>query len=1002
MRGFLFTLTLGIATCGTPASAAVAVDFDRDIRPILSDRCYACHGPDANAREADLRLDTVEGALGDHDGMVAFRAGDPSNSEAIHRIFSEDPDERMPPEGSKLALTDHEKGLLRRWVLEGATWSRHWAFEKPTLPPLPPVVTTAWPRNGIDRFVLAQLEQQGLLPASEASREMLIRRVTLDLTGLPPTPAEVDAFLKDPAADAYEKVVDRLLASQRYGERMAWEWLDAARYADTNGFQGDPTRTMWPWRDWLVGALNGNLSFDQFTVEMLAGDLLPNATAAQVIASGFNRNHMFNGEGGRIPEETRVENVFDRTETTSTVWLGLTMTCARCHDHKFDPISQREYYELYAFFNNTSESGKGRSGGALPVVVYFTPEQQRKRNLLNAQLAELRLRLDAPMPEIDRAQQEWERQIARNRSERDITGTISLSKWSLVGPLPPPDGRIEATFDHQYGPELDVDLDRKFAADSIAWQTEQDFVDGTPHALSETPGATYLYRTIEAPSARMVELSFGSDDAIRVWCNGKEILANNLNRGVEPDQDKAKVDLREGTNELLIKIVNTGGPGGFYFRVVSESLDGLSPELLKIVLTDRSERSGEAASTIREYYRKTFSAAWQALEQEQSELQQQLGEVKGVDVMVMDELPADKRRTTTMLSRGLYNKPGEAVSEGTPAFLPPMPAEAPRNRLTLARWLVDSEQPLTARVTINRYWQMFFGIGLVETSEDFGRQSSRPLHPELLDWLAVRFVDGAWNVKQLHRLIVTSATYRQSSALSAQRSTLAEAGDLSLTDYNIDRKNRHLARSSRFRLPSWMLRDQALFLSGLLVQTAGGPPVKPYQPNGVWAEATFGKIRYRQDGGASLYRASLYTFWRRIVGPTMFFDGSKRQVCDVRPSRTNTPLHALTTLNEATFVEASRAMAQRIMQTVPGSAEQRIAHAFRMATARQPTTDEVALLKRRWSLVRGEFVEDAEQADKLLSIGEAPRDETLDPADHAALTVVCSLLLNLDEVLTRE
>ncbi len=807
MRPALFFIWLGLLTA--PANAQLGpVDFDRDIRPILSDRCYPCHGPDAAAREADLRLDTAEGAFATRDGTTAFHPGVPEQSEAILRIFSDDAEQRMPPPSSKLVLSERERAMMRQWVAEGARWGQHWAFVPPVMPRLPAVANVTWPRNAIDHFVLARLEQEGLRPSPEASRETLIRRLTLDLTGLPPTLAEVDAFLADERPDAYERAVDRLLASPRYGERMAWEWLEAARYADTDGFQGDPTRSMWPWRDWLVASLNANQPFDQFTIETLAGDLLPGATERQIIATGFNRNHMYNGEGGRIPEETRVENVFDRTETTSTVWLGLTMTCARCHDHKFDPISQREYYQLYAFFNNTSESGRGGGGKAPPVFEHYSPAQQRQLAQYDLRIAELTRCLEAPIPEVDRAQSEAEPQLR------------------------------------------------------------------------------------------------------------------------------------------------------------------------------------------------------QRLDEELKQLQQQRGEIKAAPVMVMDELPAEQRRKTSVLLRGTYNQPQTEVTEGTPAFLPSLPAEAPRNRLTLARWLVDVANPLTARVAVNRQWQLFFGSGIVQTSEDFGRQGSRPSHPQLLDWLATQFMQRGWDVKAMHRLIVSSATYRQSSgylpkhlAETSSESSSAAAEDLSATD---DPDNRRLTRSSRARMPAWMLRDQALALSGLLVSEIGGPAVKPYQPSGVWADATFGKILYEQDHGASLYRASLYIFWRRIVGPTMFFDGGKRQDCVVRSGRTNTPLHALTTLNDATYVEASRAMAERIMRADAEHVEARLAQAFRMATARHPNPSELAVLARRWKKLREEFSNHPEEANALLAIGESPRDESLDSAEHAAYSVICSLILNLDEVLTRE
>ncbi len=741
------------------AAHAQSLDFNRDVRPILANKCFHCHGPDAGQREADLRLDLQEGALADLGGYAAIKPGDTEASEAIRRVFSEDDDERMPPADSKLNLSDGEKQTLRRWVAEGAAWEEHWSFVKPVRPRLPTVIRAEWPRNAIDRFVLARLEAQGLSPSRPVRRETLIRRVSLDLTGLPPTPAEVDAFLADESDEAYERVVDRLLRSPRYGERMAWEWLDAARYADTDGFQGDPTRSMWPWRDWLVRALNDNQPFDQFTIEMLAGDLLDNATEQQIIATGFNRNHMYNGEGGRIAEETRVENVFDRTETTSTVWLGLTMTCARCHDHKFDPITQAEYYSLYAFFNNTSETGRGGRGQAAPARRFLSSDQRH-------QIAEL-------------------------------------------------DARI---------PSLETDAEKE------------------------------------------------------------------------------------------------------------------------------------------------------ALQKQRKEIEE-----NAPMVMVMDELPAEERRTTRILTRGIYDKPEDAVSEATPAALHLFPADAPKNRLELAKWLMSPENPLTARVTVNRYWQSFFGRGLVETTEDFGQTGSRPTHPQLLDWLAVEFVQSGWNVKRLHKTIVMSATYQQSSGL---HDSLAETSRAVETDP----ENKLLWHAPRFRLPAWMLRDQALALSDLLVEQQGGPSVKPYQPDGIWAEATFGQIRYQPDAGDKLYRRSLYIFWRRIVGPTMFFDVGKRQTCEVKPTRTNTPLHALTTLNETAFFEAARAMAG---ECLPRAAIPRISDwpsPFDWRPSRWPEDAECAVLARRIEQLSAWYNEHPQDAQEILSVGQFPRNESLDAAEHAAWT----------------
>jgi hypothetical protein len=835
-------LLLPISTFSLAASvfaAAAPVDFSRDVQPILSENCYHCHGQDPKAREAGLRLDRKEGAYRTHEGVTPVKPGDVANSELLTRIFSTDKDDVMPPPKSHRSLTEPQKALLKRWVEEGAPWGEHWAFVAPKKSPLPEAgevwaaLNSEYERgNEIDRFVRARLASEGLKPAPEASRERLLRRATLDLTGLPPSLEELDAFLADQEPGAYERVVDRLLASPSYGERWCWEWLDAARYADTNGYQGDPERTMWPWRDWVTAAFNANMPYDQFTIWQLAGDLLPKATPEQKLATGFNRNHMMNGEGGRIPEETRVENVFDRVETTATVWLGLTVGCCRCHDHKFDPLTNRDYFALYDFFNQTSETGQGRGGQATPAIDMSTPEERAR-----LQAAEKRV--------TERA-----RQVA----------AFELKKFP-----------------------------------------------------------------------RREGASLAESDAAKLPGNLPATLAK-----AEPQ--------KRGVDALLEAIA--------YFK----EKDAEYAKVLEGLLKDVRARDAAAKNITR--------------------------------VMVMDTLP--EPRATFALAKGAYDKPTELkVTAATPASLAPLPANVPPNRLGLAQWLVAPENPLTARVTVNRYWQAFFGTGLVKTVDDFGVQGEKPSHPELLDWLAVQFRESGWDVKALHKLIVMSATYRQDSSVTPE---LRER----------DPENRLLARGARFRLPSWMIRDQALFASGLLVGKTGGPSVMPYQPEGIWEEATFGKKSYKQDHGEALYRRSIYTFWRRIVGPTMFFDNSSRQTCYIRAIRTNTPLHALVTMNDITYVEAARAMAQRVLHATGGNERAALELAFRLATGRRPGEAERALVAARLAKLRESYRADAGGALKLVSIGEAKRDEKLDAAEHASWSALCLMLLNLDSAITKE
>ena len=805
----MLRVTLMISLMTVSAQTA-EIDYGRDIQPLLSENCYHCHGPDAAERKADLRLDEAK--------PVQQAAKD-----IVERIFSSDPDEVMPTPKSNRKLTAAQKDLIKRWIAEGAKWGAHWAFEGIEKPK----------GAGIDHFIEAKLKEKGWRMSLQAAPATLLRRVSLDLTGLPPTPQQVDAFLAESKKDegAYERAVDQLLTSPRFGERWCWDWLDAARYADTNGYQGDPERTMWPWRDWVVRAINANMPYDQFTVWQLAGDLLPNATQDQRLASGFNRNHMINGEGGRIAEETRVENVFDRVETTGTVWLGLTMSCTKCHDHKFDALTMRDYYGLYDCFNQTSEDGQKRTGQAAPAMDMSTPAELARVKPAAARVTEVAKEVE----------------------------TFELKKF------PRPAGKP---------------------------LTESDAIN-LPGNLPR-----YIAQTVPAK------------------------------RGVDP----------------LLEAVS-------YFKDKDAPYSKLLQKLLAAV-----RESVSASNNI-------------------------------TKVMVMDTLP--KPRDTFILEKGAYDKPTTTqVRFNTPAKLPPMPAEAPRDRLGLANWIVSRDNPLTARVTVNRFWQAFFGVGLVKTAEDFGVQGEKPVHRELLDWLAADFLDHGWDVKRLMKQIVMSRTYRQSSQFREGSAAL-------------DPENRHLARGPRHRLPSWMIRDQALFVSGLLKEQLGGQPVKPYQPEGIWEEATFGKKSYVPDTGDSLYRPRLYTFWRRIVGPTMLFDNSARQTCVVKSTITNTPLHALVTLNDVTFVEAARAFAQRVLQEHADD-DKKLRAAFQTAACRTPQADEMIVLRRQLQKLRAQFASDPAAAAKLLTTGASKRDESLGAAEHATWTSLCLTLLNLDEVLSKE
>ncbi|MDP1561704.1 MAG: DUF1549 domain-containing protein [Pirellulaceae bacterium] len=829
-----------------------AIVFGRDIRPILAGHCFNCHGPDEASREADLRLDTEDGAR-----RVLLAEG--QTAALIERVTSDDHDLLMPPPSAKKPLTDAQITLLRRWVEADAPWGKHWAFEPLVAPPVPEIAAlpntgpTTEPNigthNPIDHFVQARLAARGATPSLKAERETLIRRASLDLIGLPPTPEEVDSFVADTSDDAWKKVVDRLLASPAYGERMAWSWLDAARYADSNGYQGDNERTMWPWRDWVTEAFNRNMPYDDFTVWQLAGDQLPDATFEQKLATGFARNHMINGEGGRIPEENRVEYVMDMTETAGTVWLGLTMNCCRCHDHKFDPLTQRDYYSLSAFFNQTPVDGSGGNPQTPPVLEAPSPAQRQQMAEIETQVAAVRATLQQREEELAESQGDWEHEI-------------------------------KAT--------TDAGLDQR--NESLL---------------------TILNTPVEQRTAEQRD---------QVW---NAYSAN----------DSAYVALRKAREDL------------------EKSLQDLRRGLPKVMVME-----------------------------DQSEL-----------------------RKTWVLTRGIYSKHGEEVAANVPAYLPPLPTGASVNRLALARWIVSDDNPLTARVTVNRIWQQFFGLGLVKTTEDFGVQGEIPLQQDLLDWLAVDFRQNGWDVKRLVKQIVTSHTYCQSSRIrmSDDEAENANQNGRGLS-YEDDPENRYLSRGPRFRLPAWMIRDQALAASGLLVRDIGGPAVKGYQPAGVWEEATFGGKTYQQDHGAALYRRSLYTFWRRIIAPTMFFDNASRQTCTVKSYRTNTPLQALLTLNDVTFVEAARVLAERVLTTSIATDADRIDEVFRRLLARRASDSERDILLAAIGRSRDEFNADQDSATKLVSVGESKRNEQLEPVEHAVWTSMTLAVMNLDETLTKE
>lgn len=1175
--GLLLACRAGL---GAAAPGKAGVDFDRDIRPILSDNCFACHGPDDKERKAKLRLDRKDDAFQPlKSGGLAIVAGHPEKSELIARVTTRNEDDLMPPPKSGKKLTPAQVDLLRRWVSEGARWQSHWAFVRPERPTVPAVKNRKWPRNEIDHFILQRLEKEGIKPSPPADKPTLIRRASLDVTGLPPTPQEVDAFLADRSPGAYEHLVDRLLESPRYGEQEARFWMDAARYADSHGYHIDSDRSMWKYREWVIDAFNQNMPFDEFTTEQLAGDLVPGATVNQKIASGYVRCNMSTGEGGAIEEEYKAKYTFDRVETTSTIWLGLTMTCARCHTHKYDPIRQSEYYGLYALFNNLDESVMdGNRPNPDPFLKLPTRNQSEREDWLKSHIDQAQAKVDAPEAGLDAAQQTWagrwhERLNSRwilpapltvqstngaefkvledhsvlvqgARPEQDLheitlplepgrlaalrlevlpheslpkggagrgdDGRFELSgfegelveldgqgragdptklkwsraaadahagdheigraiddqpgsawsvpadavaaphtavfvlgepipvttnsqlrirlryqaskegralghfrlaaavdaglgrelippkrePWQVIGPFPA--ASLQAGLKAEFEPETTVALDKTYPGvrEEIRWGARPEFEDGKSHILVDqlhgVHGVYYLHRTLHAPAARKIDLALEADDLFKVWINGRPVLEQASRRKPEEGPARVTAELQPGDNQVLVKVVNYQGACRFSFSANLEDPDQL-PGDVAAVLAATADPSDKDRTLVRNFYRRAASPEFRTLFESVAQWREETDSIEKdiPTTMVAKELA--QPRDTFVLMRGEYDKKGPKVEPGVPAVLPPWPKDAPRNRLGLARWIVDPAHPLTARVLVNRYWQHYFGVGLVKTTEDFGVQGERPSHPELLDWLATEFIRSGWNVKHLKRLILTSATYCQASRVTPE--LLAR-----------DPENRLLARGPRFRVDAEVVRDSALYIGGLLVEHKGGHSVKPWQPPGLWEAVSYNNSqKYVPDTGEDQYRRSLYIYWKRQSPPPnmMIFDAPTREYCVVRRPRTNTPLQALTLLNDPQFVEASRAFAQRIMTEPAHDPKQRIIFAFRAATARAPGSDEIKVLLDVYERQLAEYRRDREAAEKLLGVGDFKARPDLDRSELAAWTTVASMLLNLDETVTK-
>ena len=976
-RGTIAAFAISLPAQQPQASQpAIEGDYTRTIAPLFQSHCVRCHGP-AKQRKG-LRLDRPAGIRrGGKSGQVIL-AGNARQSLLYQRVAGLDGHRQMPLKAEPLA--DADIARIAAWIDAGARMpadkgpldDRHWAYRPLKRPRVPLIDGVGHP---IDRFVRAKLSAHGLEPSPPADAPTLVRRLALDLTGLQPAEAELDAISFDPGLDPVSSATKRLLASPDYAERWAGWWLDFARYADTKGYEKDGGRTIWRYRDWVIDSFDRDLPFDQFTVWQLAGDLLPDATLEQRLATAFHRNTMSNDEGGTDDEEFRVEAVADRLETTFQTWQATTIGCARCHDHKYDPLSQREYYQLFAFFNNTADSDKPDDRPKLPMPAR---QQRAAWDALTAATERLRSTLEADDPGLDAEQTSWEHEIEKRLAQHRQQPPV-LSTWRAIGPLATSNPKVL-----QQPWPIENSFDYRSTLDGKAWQERPEWVDGSSH-LFQPEGRTtwFLQRELSVSTTRRVLLSFGSDDGLRVWLDGKKILERDIARAVAPDQDSAEIELSAGRHDLLVKIANTGGISGFYFDLRATPFPKRLTDALGKAPKDRNTAE-------RKLLRSAFRESAPSLlpvRTALSQLAKHRNSLAVPQIPILEELAGDQRRQTYIMRRGSFLSRGDEVSANTPTVLPPMPEDAARNRLGLARWLVDRRNPLTARVLVNRVWEQLFGQGLVLTGEDFGTQGEPPTHPLLLDWLAVHFIEDCnWSLKALLRTITSSATYRQSSV---HREALREA----------DPYNRLLARGPRVRLSAEAIRDSALRAAGLLSAKRFGPSVMPPQPDGIWT-SIYSHAKWRTSPGENRYRRALYTYWKRTAPyPSMeTFDTPSREVCVVRRVRTNTPLQALVTLNDPVYVEAAIALGRRMLAVV-GSDEDRVTRGYRLCLSRIPDAAERAELLSSLQRERKNFRRDVAAARALVGAQIGTTDHNA--IDQAAWTLIAATLLNLDEFLTK-
>ncbi len=1032
----LCLLSLDMATQANEDTADRKISFNKDIRPILSDACFQCHGPDDAKREGGLRLDQRNSATAAAEsGSFAIVPGDAEKSEIVKRLFSEDSSLLMPPPESGKSLSPEQKELLKRWISAGAEYQEHWSFRPVVKPEVPKIEGQTHP---LDAFVEEKRRQNGLKGSEQADRVTLIRRLTLDLHGVPPTPQEVDQFLADSSDKAYEDLVDRLLSSPRYGERMAVQWLDFARYADSNGFQVDSSRYQWPWRDWVIDAFNRNKPFDQFTIEQNAGDLIPNATDEQILATGFHRNHKLNGEGGIIAEEWRVETVIDRVETMGLTWLGLTFNCCRCHDHKYDPLSQKEFYQLFAYYNNVPESGtlQGESRNTEPVLQVINPEYEAKISELTSQIKQRQRELTETQGMLRVLASAWAKEHGEELLGNKPVWTLLTAPQvkSLHGAdfKPLDDGVFLA---QGANPDFDVyEITANVSSGKITGLLLECFTDPAlpQQSLGRYSNGNFVLSRIEASvqkggSGETVELKVvkGEADFSQNGWDIQNVVQQVSGKGWAVDGPTRKenrkamflfaesVDLptdSQVTIRLHHAAIQQHNIGKFRLSVTGVSPEAVrldqvptSPALIEALKTAETSRNDSQWKEIESYYASKVEGPLQAKKREVEAAQKALDDYRGSlpTVMVMREGNA---RESFILKRGQYDLRGDKVERALPSALPPLPADQPNDRLGLARWLVDAKNPLTARVWVNRAWERFFGNGLVKSSENLGSQADFPSHPELLDFLAAEFmqptclpeVSGAaaqkWDMKALQKFIVMSDTYRQAAVVTTEK-------------LKADPENRWLARAPRLRLQAEFIRDAVLAVSGLLVEKVGGPSVRPYMPDGVWDETSrYGDLRnYKPEMGENRYRRSMYTIWKRTAAPPtmLLFDAPNREICTVKRSRTNTPLQALSLLNEVTFIEAARGLAKRMILEGGNDASSRVQHGFRLALGREATTEELTVLVSGLEVDRKDLGQNQVAVDGLLNMGQPLVAEGIERSELAAYTLTANVLLNLDEFVNR-